>query len=187
MSLYKLVTYKHCNTFNEKFENVYTLQVVGAADQCENSGDDIVAAERDISYDTIDFDGFAVFAQAGGPALFKKMGYVGGGNLDSTGLGGILPLFNTVRVTFTNALGRPEIKYIRGGYNAANIGSGAWDGDLITAIQDDYADVLLGNLEYVGPSGEAHTGVIVQTAVQMRQLGWNRRVRPGYHRGWVPD
>jgi hypothetical protein len=37
-----------------------------------------------------------------------------------------------------------------------------------------------------GPNGEPLITAEVQTAIQMRQIGWHRRVRPGFKRGWVP-
>lgn len=187
MALYRVSTLKHNNQFNQKWENVYTVQTTGDASDCEALGDLFVACERAVSYDTIDFDGFLVYPAAGGPVGFRKLGYVGSGDLASAGLGGILPLFNTVRVTFGNPLGRPEIKYLRTGANANNIGSGDWDGAYVTAVMDDYATPLLSELEYVGPSGELHNTVAVQAAVQMRQLDWHRRVRTGFHRGWVAN
>jgi len=89
-------------------------------------------------------------------------------------------------VTISNAVGRPELKYLRLGMNVENIENGVWSGEVVTAIQTNYATPLAGNLEYVGPSGEAHTGAVVSPNIQMRQLGWSRRTRPGFKRGWVP-
>jgi len=187
MALFKVVTYKHMNLFNEAWENVYVLNIAGPASDAAPFGESLIALERAVSYDSVDFDGFQVFPAAGGAAAYKQMGYVGSGDLDSTGLGGPLPLFNAVRVTFTNTLGRPEIKYLRIGANVDNIENGVWSTELIDLIESDYAEPLSELAVYVGPTGEAHTGFSVQTPVQMRQLGWNRRSRPGFHRGWVPD
>jgi len=188
MALYKLKTYKHMNDFDgERWENVYVINVAGPASDVQPFGEAIVARERAVSYDTVSFDGFAVFPNAGGPAGYKQIGYVGQGDLASAGLGGPLPLFNTVKVAFSNAVGRPELKYLRIGANADNLSAGHWSSELTDLIFDEYVTPLLAIAPYVGPSGEAHTAGSVQTAVQMRQLSWHRASRPGYHRGWVPD
>lgn len=107
--------------------------------------------------------------------------------LDPTGLGGYLPLFNTVRVVFTDALGRPEQKYLRLGATPDNIGAGAWSTELTDLVQADYVDAILGLGGFVGPSGETPTGGSVLTPIQNRQLGWHRRTREGFHRGWVAN
>lgn len=185
MALFRLHTLKHCEQFAEKWENVYTIQVDNAA-ATEAVGDAIMGWEQDVSYDTISFDGFIVYPNGTGDAVFRKLGYFGQGDLPSAGLGGILPLFNTVKVTFGNNLGRPEIKYLRLGANANNIGSGSWDGEFVTQVDEGYTQNLLGELTYVGPSGEDHTTGVTSPQVQNRQLGWHRRTRPGFKRGWVP-
>lgn len=186
MPLYKVRTYKHCNDANgEKWENVYTVLTSSPAAALTN-GAFFKDAEQSVSYDWVSFDGFDVTLAAGGPVIAKTLAYFGQGALASAGLGGLLPLFNTVKVTFFNALGRPEVKYLRLGANANNIGSFDWDGAFVTYVDDHYTQVVVGNLEYVGPSGEFHASAVTAPQVQMRQVGWHRRSRPGYKRGWVP-
>jgi hypothetical protein len=97
------------------------------------------------------------------------------------------PLWNTVRVTWADVgVGRPESKYYRVGLH---------DGMVDAAMQllGTYKGIVLGEVavmatltNFVGPSGEAHASYNVQDAVQMRQLGWHRRRRPGFVRGYVP-
>ena len=109
------------------------------------------------------------------------------GALDPAGLGGPVPLFNTVRVVLTDDHGRPEQKYLRLGANVDNIENGVWSSEFVDSVQTNYADFLptLGSLR--GPTGDLVTSAEVLNLVQMRQLGWHRRVRPGFHRGWVPN
>ena len=187
MPLYDIRTYKHWEVgSSESWENVYTAQTIVVGDTAAVALD-IIAAERAVSYDWVSFDGYDVVLHAGGPAVLRGLGYIGQGDLDSAGLGGPVPLFNTIRATFFNALGRPEQKYLRLGANADNLENGQWSGEFKDFVDENYTQVLVGNLEYVGPNGEAHTGATTHQPVQMRQLSWGRRTRPGFHRGWVPD
>lgn len=109
------------------------------------------------------------------------------GDRDPSTLGGVLPLFNTLRVVFSDGVKKPEQKYLRLPGYEANLTNGAWDGELVDYVNDNYVAPLLALTAFVGPNGEhPTTGAAVQ-AVQNRQLGWHRRTRPGFHRGWVPD
>jgi hypothetical protein len=108
------------------------------------------------------------------------------GALPTTGLGGPVPLFNTIRIVLTDDSGRPEQKYLRLAANVANVENGVWSGEFVTYVQENYADFLptLGSLR--GPTGDLVTAATALAPIQMRQLGWHRRVRPGFKRGWVP-
>lgn len=108
------------------------------------------------------------------------------GALDTTGLGGPVPLFNTIRVVIADAAGRPEQKYYRLGANTANIENGVWSGEFVAAVQAGLGDYLPTLASYVSPHGEPMVSATALPQVQMRQLGWHRRVRPGFKRGWVP-
>jgi len=109
------------------------------------------------------------------------------GALDPTGLGGPVPLFNTIRVVLTDESGRPEQKYLRLAANVQNIEAGVWSAEFVTFVQENYADFIptLGSVR--GPTGDLVTDATALAPVQDRQLGWHRRVRPGFHRGWVPN
>lgn len=102
--------------------------------------------------------------------------------------GDTLPLWMCVRIDFMSGDGsRPERKYLRIGLTEDDIHGTIIDSGLITTIQNDYATVLVSNLDYVGPHGEPHTGSIVFVPVQMRQQNWHRHFRPGFHRAYVPN
>lgn len=96
-----------------------------------------------------------------------------------------LPLFCTVEVTFTDALKRPERKWIRGWFQTANVENGHWSGELTDFVNTNYAQPVLAEAGYVGPGGEHPSGVGVSQSIANRQLGWHRRHRPGFKRGWV--
>jgi hypothetical protein len=98
-----------------------------------------------------------------------------------------LPLFNAVRVTLTDDVDKPTVMYFRPPLNEGQIESGV----LTTAYRDSYqTDVvtqLLGLAGIRSNDDSAFTTGVVYSGVQMRQRGWQRRSRPGFHRGWVPD
>lgn len=185
MALWRATTYKESTLFGEKWSNVYTVNAIDGFNALEVATN-LLQAERAVSYDTVRFTKVHV-VDLGDTARTRTSGWSSFvGMLSPTGLGGPLPLFCTVRVVFTNLEGKPEQKYLRLGANEANMSLGRWDGEFVSYVQDNYADTLLGNGQYVGPSNEEHIAATVITEVQNRQLGWHRRSRPGMKRGWVP-
>lgn len=96
-----------------------------------------------------------------------------------------LPLWNVVRVDFTNVgVGRPERKYYRTGLRASMVTGLVLDGTYFLGVEGG-ASSILALTNYVGPSGEQHDGYIVDSLIAMRQRGWHRRRRPGFVRGYV--
>lgn len=184
MPLYKATIVKTYTPSGEEWSNVYTISetsienAMAAATTCK-------AAEQTVSYNTVNFKTISV-REAVPHGQSRKVTINDPGLLSPTGLGGPLPLFNTVRVVFGNLNGKPEQKYLRLAANEANLTLGVWDGEFVSYVQTNYADELFGLPQYVGPSGEAHNSANVMVAVQNRQLGWHRRTRPGFKRGWVP-
>jgi hypothetical protein len=89
-------------------------------------------------------------------------------------------------VTLTDNLKRPERKYLRGWFQTANVENGHWSGELTDYVNTNYTIPLLAESAYVGPSGEHPTGGSASQVIQNRQLGWHRRSRVGFKRGWVP-
>lgn len=187
MPLYRVTTYKEWvgEPFaGEKWSNVYYVQT-GNAPGAATTGVFFADTEMAVSYE---------------PVVARRVVAVNVANhddravltpntpgaLDPTGMGGFLPLFNTVRVVLTDAEGRPESKFLRTGATPAQIGAGSWDGAYVTFVETNYAAPLIGELELRGPNDESITGATVQAAIQNRQLGWHRRTRPGFVRGWVP-
>jgi hypothetical protein len=188
MAVYTLVIEKEFQGapfLGEKWTNIYHCNTVTAGDAV-NVAESIAALEMAVSYTPIMATRCTAF-DPGNPAD-KALSHPNiPAALDPTGLGGVLPLFNTVRVVLGDSVKSAEQKYLRLGANAANIGSGTWDGEFVTAVTDDYATPLLGDIELRGPNDEIITSITVRPEVQMRQLGWSRRTRPGFHRGYVPN
>lgn len=97
-----------------------------------------------------------------------------------------LPLFNTVRVVFSDGIGRPDQKYLRLPVFEGEQSLGALSSSLLTLIQDEYVTPTVGDPLIVSSSGANYISGTVIPVVQMRQRGWHRRTRPGFVRGWVP-
>jgi len=98
-----------------------------------------------------------------------------------------LPLFNAVRVTLIASAGRPSLKYFRPPLVEVEV-----EGFKLTTDFTDFFDstfvaplVALGYL--CNQAGNLIVGYNVYQPVQMRQLGWHRRTRPGFHRAYVPN
>lgn len=186
MPRYRGTIYKYSTFFSgAKWSNVYTIDEASALEALDVLNA-IAAREKAISYNNIIVN-FGRVVNVADKNDSRSFGAYGNGDLSPTGLGGPLPLFNTVRVTFHDTFGKPEQKYLRVGANEANLTLGEWDGEFITFIRDNYVDGMLAQTQYVGPGGEHPVSATVSVPVQNRQLGWHRRTRPGFHRGWVPD
>lgn len=184
MPRYRGTIYKSTNLGQQKWQNVYTIDALDSFNALEILGN-VKVAEEAVHYNTVFFYRMHVVNKAN-KADVRTSALVEFGALDPAGLGGPLPLFNTVRVLFGDNVKRPESKYLRIPGNEANLTNGAWDGEFVDFIQTNYADVVRGIIGVVGPSGEPFLTASVQQAVQNRQLGWHRRTRPGFKRGWVP-
>lgn len=184
MTLWRATITKRSTLFEEIWSNVYEINAFdafNALEICQN----IQTLEANVSYDTVQFIKTHVMDEGDHARTRTASSTLIFGALPSTGLGGPLPLFNCVRVTFLNLEGKPEQKYLRLGANKANLADGRWSGELVTYVKENYADPLAEMAEYVGPGNEAHLSGSVSNLVQNRQLGWKRRGRPGFKRGWV--
>jgi hypothetical protein len=97
-----------------------------------------------------------------------------------------LPGWNTIRIQLSTALGqRLHTFYPRVGLTEGDVA-----GQTLTLTMQAAVSNLVNGILAVGEvcdkDGQifAHAGF--SSRVQMRQLGWRRRTRPGYKRGWVP-
>lgn len=109
---------------------------------------------------------------------------------DSPGLrvvtGYQLPGWNVGQIQLVPALGeRPHTFYIRMGLTEDDVAGQNLEAAAETALTD-----LVTSLLSIGAVCDKDGFIFTQgsrsTVVHMRQLGWRRRSRPGYKRGWVP-
>jgi hypothetical protein len=103
----------------------------------------------------------------------------------ASGLGDLLPLWNVVRVDYLDVgIGRPERKYYRLPLHESDTTGLVLESSLYDDISTA-ASIIANLTNYIGPSGETHQGADVKPLVNMRQVGWHRRRRPGFVRGYV--
>lgn len=104
------------------------------------------------------------------------------------GVGDPWPLWNVVRVDFFDAgVGRPERKFYRVGLHDGMVTADLEIlGTYVSPTLNSGLGGIIGLTNYVGPSGEAHDTFAIHPTVAMRQIGWHRRRRPGFVRGYVP-
>lgn len=187
MPLYRVTTYKEFNGApfqGEKWSNVYYVQA-GDASGAVAVGVIVLNAEMAVSYQPI--IGRTVTAvNVANKDDKDKSNPNAEAELDPTGLGGYLPLFNTTRVVFLDEVKRPESKYLRTGATPDNIGAGEWSTEYVDFVNTNYADVLDALTSLRGPNNEELGDGFTIASIQNRQLGWHRRTRPGFKRGWVP-
>lgn len=187
MTLYRATIYKRASGSyfqGEQWSNVYNIQEVNAT-EARGVALTVATLEQAVMLDQFTIYRVVVVDPAAtDDRAVASVAYQGARPI--TGLGSLLPLFNTVRIVLTDDVQRPESKYLRGVLAAENVLLGNVDPDLRTEIQTNYVDPLLDLNQVVGPDNNALTGGSVQAPLQMRQLGWHRRTRPGFKRGWVP-
>lgn len=187
MANYDVTVYKLFNGApfaGETWSNVYIFDAADAATAL-SKGTAVATLEMSVSYEPIVVT--KVTAVSRDDPADKAVGFPGAsGALDPTGLGGYLPLFNTVRVVLRDPVKRPEMKYLRLGATPDNIGAGEWSTEFVDAVQTNYADDLVALGGLIGPGGGTVSEAEVLSKIQIRQLDWKRRSRPGFRRGWVP-
>lgn len=97
-----------------------------------------------------------------------------------------LPGWNATRLQLAGALGeRLHTFYPRVGLTEVDVAGQT----LTSTMQAAMADLVTGILApgtMCDKDGGVFTYGAASARVQMRQLGWRRRTRPGYKRGWVP-
>lgn len=183
MALFKLTVYKQLNDLNfEKWVNVYHVEALGPASALD-AGESIAELERMCLSNSCTIYRLSVQPAAGGATALRSLNLQG--EIDGVGAN-LIPFFNTIRVVLGDEFERTESKYLRGSAYEANVQGFNWSGELVDYVQDNYATPLLGILGLRGPNGEQILTATVQRAIQMRQISWHRRSRPGYKRGWVP-
>lgn len=184
MALFRVTTYKRLEALNgEQWSNSYWIDALGPATAI-SQGELIAGYEMLCSPQAITTYRVTAKAMPDGETTLKAVSIPGDLDLDPVNL---IPMFNTVRVVLSDDEGRSESKYLRGMIFEANVQGFNISGELRDFIVTNYVENLLAVLGLRGPNGEEITGGSVQQLIQMRQISWHRRTRPGFHRGWVPN
>lgn len=167
------------------WSNVYTVQASdeeGALDV----GAGIVSIEQDCHFDTVYFLDYSARqnSELAGSGRKRTLGVVG--DRASTGLQ-FLANFNTFRVILTDGINRPDQKYLRLPMLEDDQSGGVIENGALDFVVDNYITPLLALGGVVSSDEVPYTSGSVWPYVQMRQLRWKRRARPGFHRDYVPD
>lgn len=98
-----------------------------------------------------------------------------------------LPAWNVARMQFrADAGNRPSTFYLRMGLTEDDV-TGQTLASATQTLLDDFRTAFLAQGHVCNPSGGLFTIGSFDEFVHMRQMGWHRRTRVGYHRGWVPN
>jgi len=185
MPLFRVTTYKRLvDTPDFSWSNVYTVNSLIGVNDALGMGQTIKNIERAITYNFVAFYRVTAKAVVGNASARSEHGDLG--DMSGGSVANLIPLFNTVRVVFSDALRRPESKFLRGVILEANVQGFNISGELRDFIDTNYSQPMKDLFYFVGPGGETITTATTQQLIQMRQSGWHRRTRPGFKRGWVP-
>lgn len=163
--------------------NVYTVDAADTPAALASLAD-IAAIQADVMYSAAEVYKTTVKSFLAGSESFSASVSLPGAVVAASGV--LIPQWNVARVDFLDALGKPEIKYLRLPLMEESITGQNLTNGVITSLSLSYGAPLVALGAYVGPSGETITDFSVHTPVQMRQTSWHRRFRPGFVRGWVP-
>lgn len=99
----------------------------------------------------------------------------------------VLPLWNVAVIEF-NVLGyRPTLKYLKLPLLEESVNGSVLTNGVLTSLSTAFISPLLGQPNFTNNHGLTFTDGAARASVGMRQTDWNRRFRPGFHRGWVPN
>lgn len=98
-----------------------------------------------------------------------------------------IPAWNVVQMRIPVATIRPILKYLRMGLTEDDIDGQTLKTATVAAAQAfGDAVITIPGLSTVNGLPVSGDDPVVSNRVCMRQLGWRRRARVGYKRGWVP-
>lgn len=169
-----------------RWTNTYNFTAASFTDAIGKLFTGVLPLERAIHTEDVEFVRLNVNSVGTGPGPGRS------DTISSLGLAGSdptiqLPLWNVARVILIDAENKPESKYLRLPLQEDDVTGMFLDGGLVTLIGTDYVTPLIGLGYITGPGGEGIIEGVVQEKIQMRQQGWHRRTRPGFHRGYVPN
>jgi hypothetical protein len=154
--------------------------------EADNAANGIVLLEKTLYPDNVHIVRYA-FADPLVPGSSRSIQTFEGG---SRGVGAVatqLPPFNTVLVHLGVAVGRASLMHLRPILDEADVDSGAITTATYDAISTGWLSPLVARGDVTDESGNLITTGLLDLPLRSRQLGWHRRTRVGFHRGWVPN
>ena len=186
MPVYEITIFKHSSLYTgdaSDWSNVYHA-ILADLDSAGLCADAIAGQEIPLYGDTVTITHAYIKALDGAGSAVHAIGDVG----SRTSLSNILPPWNVARVDWT-VTGRPRTarKYLRMTMQEGDVSDRQFIPDVISVLQE-YGDNVADIPGIVGSLGEPLIGpAVVDHFVAMRQVGWSRRARPGFHRGYVAN
>lgn len=173
--LFKVEVFKSAN--GEEWGNVWYVNAADM-DAANTAAAVIIDAEEDITGSLVTFTSARVSTAQPNDNVFTTIPINSTGHVEITG--NYLPLWDTIRVDFPAASGRPGRKYIRGALGTEHLSGnfGQLDAGKVTDAAGVF-NALISNLAsaspLVQPDGDAYVSAAPASHVQMRQLHRKRR------------
>jgi hypothetical protein len=185
MPVFEITTTKYLGPANKyRWTNNYNVNATNILD-AQDYADSIADIEAAVLWDNVAIRNIEVI-QVGATAGSRRNVYVPGLRVDADPLVQ-LPIFNTVLVRLLAATGRPSLKYFRCPLVEVEVEGFELTDDFLSFFDSSYSGPLVSLGALCNQDGQAIIGYETPKPVQNRQLGWHRRTRPGFHRGYVPN
>lgn len=187
MPIYRVTVTKHLDDGPYALLNFSNVYHINATDMVEIAlrAPEMVTLEKTLYPDNVHIVRYSVSDPAAPRTGYSKSVFEGG----SRSVGAVatqLPPWNTVLARLNVASGRASLMHLRPIIDESEIDSGSISATLLGDINDNWATPLVALGYVTDESGQPITSIVIDSPVRSRQMGWHRRTRPGFKRGWVP-
>lgn len=170
----------------DAWSNVYHFSGSSYAD-AEAAAVEAMNAELPLYLDTVEVYELRITPEGvtGVPTSVVRVSEVGG----RTDVPALLPNWNVAQVDFSVPTAtRVCRKYLRASIGELDVEDFAFVPDFM-ALLTTYATAIASYGGFANPHGQliSSSNFNVRPTIAMRQTGWSRRSRPGFHRGYIPD
>lgn len=165
--------------------NTYHVQTVGP-EEALIAGESIGNAEAAFHADLVNFWKIRVTDPT--HLQFPRTFFFEGVSGERVASGLILPQWNVVDVRLQPlSFARQDAKFYRVQLGEGDVDGAALGATLRSLVQDTWDALIDSVVPVVNPAGSTIITAAVSPLVGMRQVGWHRRTRPGFHRGYIPN
>lgn len=173
MARFKLEIFKRIGS--ERWENRYWLETLSFTTATEVA-EDVIIAEANFHSTQVAFEYARISTQVEGDDLFVNLPLSISGNVAASTTGGLLPLWNVVKVYLGKDLQRPDYKLYRGCIGETNSEAGSIAAGTRNDIKAQLDVIALGDPALIWPaSGLAYASVTVDPLIRQRQLHRRKR------------